>query len=218
MHQQPSTRQAACPGSLYIVSAPSGAGKTSLVKALLERDSGITVSVSHTTRAPRPGEQQGKDYHFISEEEYRALLDRQAFLETARVFDHYYGTERAQVQQKLEQGLDVILEIDWQGARQVRDSHQGVISVFILPPSRAALESRLQGRGQDSAEVIRRRMRDAASEASHYDEYDYLVVNDDFDTALDQLAALFTANRLRAGIQARRLKPLLDGLLDYSAD
>ena len=218
MQKQPFSQGSACPGNLYIVSAPSGAGKTSLVKALLERDSQVTVSVSHTTRAPRPGEQHGKDYYFISDEEYQALLDSQSFIETARVFDYYYGTERTQVQQKLDQGLDVILEIDWQGARQVRASYDGVMSIFILPPSRQALESRLRGRGQDSMEVIQRRMRDARSETSHYQEYDYLVVNDDFDLALEQLAAVFTANRLRYPVQAVRLQSLLDSLLDYSAD
>lgn len=200
-------------GSLYVISAPSGAGKTSLVKALLESSRGITVSVSHTTRAPRPGEEDGVDYHFVYKEEFESLVDQGAFLEHARVFDNYYGTASSSVEEKLNQGLDVILEIDWQGARQVRKRFPDCIGIFILPPSREALEERLRGRGQDSDEIIARRMRDAQSEASHYGEYHYLVINDDFETALADLRSIFTAGRLQLDRQKPRHQALIDALL-----
>ncbi len=192
------------PGTLYIISAPSGAGKTSLVKALLERIDDVTVSVSHTTRAPRPGEQDGVDYHFTAHDDFEQLVADGGFLEHARVFDHYYGTRRATVIEQLEAGRDVILEIDWQGARLVRAAFPQAVGVFILPPDRAALQERLRGRGQDSDEVIARRMQDAVSEMSHYDEYQYLIINDAFDAALVDLAALFRALRLRAEVQQLR--------------
>ncbi len=205
-------------GTLFIVSAPSGAGKTSLLKRLREELEGVVISVSHTTRPKRPGEVEGKDYFFVSRETFEAMLTQDAFLEHARVFDHYYGTSRHQVVENLERGLDVILEIDWQGARQVREKIPGSRSVFILPPSLEVLEKRLRTRAQDSEETIARRMRDARSEMSHYDEYDYLVVNDDFETALGELKSILIADRLRLERQRRRLGPVLENLLEEPSD
>ncbi len=202
------------PGSLYIVSAPSGAGKTSLVKALLERADGIKVSISHTTRQPRPGERDGVDYHFIDKSEFERRVQAGQFLEYAQVFDNYYGTSRAGVFEQLESGCDVILEIDWQGARQVRESVPDSIKVFILPPDQQALRERLTGRGQDSEAVIERRMRDALSEMSHFDEYDYLVFNDEFERAVRELGALFIAQRLRRAPQQQRHADELRDLLE----
>lgn len=200
-------------GTLFVVSAPSGAGKTSLVKALLEATPGLTVSVSHTTRAPRPGESDGADYHFVDAARFDAMVEAGEFLEHARVFDNQYGTSRAAVVERLQAGEDVILEIDWQGARQVRAMVPGCVGIFILPPSRQALEERLQGRGQDDAAVVARRMRDAEAEISHYAEFDYLVVNDDFDTALAELGAVVTASRLRREVQTVRHAGMLQELL-----
>ncbi|MCW8917285.1 MAG: guanylate kinase [Gammaproteobacteria bacterium] len=200
-------------GTLYIISAPSGAGKTSLVKALLQQTTALTVSVSHTTRAPRPGEVNGQDYHFTDPDTFRGMIADNAFLEHAQVFDNFYGTARASVLELLAQGLDVILEIDWQGAQQVRQKMPEAVSIFILPPSREELEKRLCGRGTDSDEVIARRMRDAISEMSHYREFDYLVFNDDFDTALGELRAIILARRQQAPRQIARHRPLLDALL-----
>ena len=200
-------------GSLYIISAPSGAGKTSLVKALIERDSNIVVSVSHTTRNMRPGEQDGVNYHFVGKDQFEQMIAQADFLEHAEVFDNYYGTARSSVNKQLAEGHDVILEIDWQGARQVRTLIPQHTSIFILPPSRDALRERLTDRGQDSEEVISRRMRDAISETSHYDEYDYLVVNDDFDSALDDLHAVFLGQRLRVETQKLRQQGLIKELL-----
>jgi guanylate kinase len=201
-------------GTLYIISAPSGAGKTSLVKALLERMTGVVVSVSHTTRAPRQGEREGIDYHFIDKTEFERLQQAGEFLENAQVFDNYYGTSRAAVLERLEAGEDVILEIDWQGARQASAAVPGAVRVFVLPPSRDALLERLIARGQDSREVIRRRMSDAVKEMSHYDEYHYLIFNDDFDVALADLEALFRARRLRREAQKQRYSRQLNGLLE----
>lgn len=200
-------------GTLYIFAAPSGAGKTSLVKALVEKVDNIEVSVSHTTRIPRPGEVDGINYHFIDIAAFQAMVAKGDFLEHAQVFDNFYGTARAKIEQRLAAGVDVILEIDWQGARQVRAQFPDCIGVFILPPSRQGLEERLRGRGQDEEEVIARRMRDAVSEMSHYAEFDYLVINDDFQTALAELAAIVTARRLRTEIQASRHKQILQTLL-----
>jgi guanylate kinase len=200
-------------GILYIVSAPSGAGKTSLVKALLESSRGIGVSVSHTTRASRPGEQDGVDYHFTAVDTFQEMIARGEFLEHAQVFDNFYGTSRASVERQLVQGSDVILEIDWQGARQVREMMPGCVSIFILPPSQQALRERLTNRGQDDDSIIERRMRDAQSEASHFDEYDYLIVNDDFDTALAELKAIFTAGQLQRDRQAEQNRALIADLL-----
>lgn len=200
-------------GTLFIFSAPSGAGKTSLVKALLDCTSHIGVSVSHTTRAPRPGEENGKDYNFVSVEEFRQLIGDNAFLEHAQVFDNYYGTSQHWVENELSAGRDVILEIDWQGAAQVRHLMPDAVSVFILPPSIEELEQRLSGRGQDSAETIARRMQDAQSEMSHYGEFDYLIVNDEFDNALQELRAVVVARRHRLAAQQVRHQSMLQALL-----
>jgi guanylate kinase len=201
-------------GTLYIVSAPSGAGKTSLVNALLKQLSGVVVSVSHTTRAARPGERDGADYHFIDKAEFERLAENGDFLEHAQVFDNYYGTRRATVLERLEADEDVILEIDWQGTRQVSEAFPEAVRIFILPPSREALQERLRTRGQDSEEVISRRMADAINEMRHYDEYDYLVFNDAFDVALAELEALFRARRLRGEAQQQRYARQLKGLLE----
>ena len=202
-----------CPGNLFVISAPSGAGKTSLVNALLQRVSGVKVSVSHTTRAQRPGEVDGVNYHFVAREEFQQLADAGDFLESAEVFGNCYGTSQRWVEQTLATGLDVVLEIDWQGAQQVRHLLPSAISISILPPSRAALEHRLTGRGQDGPEVIARRMAEAVSEMSHYGEADFLVVNDDFEAALDELCAIVTASRLRLVAQQVRHAELLANLL-----
>ncbi len=200
-------------GSLYIISAPSGAGKTSLVKALLEKTDSITVSVSHTTRAARPGEVDGKDYHFTDIETFRSMIGAHAFLEHAQVFDNFYGTSRSSTLDLMGRGVDVILEIDWQGAQQVREKMPEAVSIFILPPSREELENRLRGRNTDSDEVIERRMRDAISEMSHYNEFDYMVFNDNFDTALEELRSIILARRQRAAVQIARQQAQLDALL-----
>ena len=204
-------------GTLYIISAPSGAGKSSLLRALLEsgRVPQAELSVSHTTRTPRPGELDGRDYHFVDSGQFQAMVDAGDFLEHARVFDNFYGTSRAAVMARLEQGIDVILEIDWQGAQRVREQLPATVSIFILPPSLDALQERLTGRGQDGPEVIARRMRDAVSEMSHYDEYDYLVINDDFQQALDALVQVLTG---RGGSHERERQrqaqsDLIEGLL-----
>ncbi len=200
-------------GTLYIISAPSGAGKTSLVKALLDQDKQVTVSVSNTTRAAREGEQDGEDYHFTEVERFEEMVAAGEFLEHAKVFDNQYGTSQAEVDRLLGQGLDVILEIDWQGAQQVRERIPGCVAVFILPPSLEALESRLRGRGQDGDDIVERRMQDARSECSHYDEYNYLIINDDFDTALADLASIFRAGRQRLVVQRIARRKLLTALL-----
>ena len=199
--------------TLYIVAAPSGAGKTSLVKALVERDSRIMVSVSHTTRAPREGEVEGKDYNFIGMDEFKQMVEAGLFLEHAQVFDNFYVTSRAWVEQRLAEGTDVILEIDWQGARLVREAFPEAVGIFILPPSRQVLDERLRGRGQDSDEIIARRMQDAISETSHYDEFDYLVVNDDFETALGELASVILARRQRMEVQKLAHEAMIKDLL-----
>lgn len=200
-------------GTLYVISAPSGAGKTSLVRAMRERIPDLIVSVSHTTRPQRPGEIAGRDYHFVDRAGFERMIREQAFLEYARVFDHYYGTARTTVEPPLSQGQDVVLEIDWQGARQVRALIPESVSIFILPPSREALELRLRNRAQDSDAIIARRMQTAISEMSHYAEYDYLVVNDEFNLALNQLHSIVVAQRLETDRQTERLQELLRHLL-----
>ncbi|SDL55611.1 guanylate kinase [Franzmannia pantelleriensis] len=200
-------------GTLFIVSAPSGAGKTSLVRALLERLDGLQVSVSHTTRAMRPGELDGVNYHFVEVSSFEAMIERGDFFEHARVFDNYYGTSRPAVQALLAAGTDVILEIDWQGARQVREQVAEAESVFILPPSLATLRKRLSARATDDDAVIERRMGDAVSEMSHYDEYDHVIINDDFTTALGDLEALVRAARSQLARVREAQAPLLQALL-----
>lgn len=177
-------------GGLFILSAPSGAGKTSLAKALVASMPNLAVSVSHTTRAPRPGERDGVDYHFVEESRFQEMARNGEFLEHARVFDHHYATSRAAVERLLAEGKDVIFDVDWQGARAIKQRMPKAISVFILPPSRAALERRLVGRGQDSAVVIKRRMEAAVAEMRHYREFDQLVLNDEFALALEDLKAI----------------------------
>jgi guanylate kinase len=200
-------------GRLFVIAAPSGAGKTSLVKALLQREPGLRVCVSHTTRPRRPAEVDGRDYHFVSVERFRELISADGFLEYAPVFDNYYGTSRAALEAAFGAGHDVILEIDWQGARQVRARAPGCISIFVLPPSRATLEQRLRNRRTDSDEVIARRLRDAVDDMSHYAEFDYVVVNDDFEAAVADLRRIIAGgvDDLRADRPA--LHPLLAGLL-----
>lgn len=201
------------PGTLYIISAPSGAGKTSLVKALVDAAPGLQVSVSHTTRPMRPGERNGVHYHFVDAAAFQAMIEAGEFIEYATVFGNFYGTSLRGALDKVREGVDVILEIDWQGAQQVRLKFPECVSVFILPPSRAILEQRLRDRGQDSDEVIARRTREAVVEMSHHAEFDYLVVNDDFNTALDDLKAIVRARRLGKQNQLLRLQTLLTGLL-----
>lgn len=200
-------------GTLYVIAAPSGAGKTSLVEALVESTPDIDVSVSHTTRPMRPGEQDGIHYHFTDVPTFEKMIEEGRFLEHARVFDNYYGTSMANIQDELEAGRDVILEIDWQGAAQVRKHVPDSVGIFILPPSREALETRLRGRGQDTDEVIARRMRDAVNEMTHYAEFDYLVFNDEFEIALGDLQNIVLARRLRFAAQARRHAAVLQELL-----
>jgi guanylate kinase len=200
-------------GNLYIISAPSGAGKTSLVKKLISKLDSIIVSVSHTTRQTRQGETHGKDYFFVDVETFRTMQGENAFLECAQVFDNYYGTAQQTVKDNLAQGYDVILEIDWQGAQQVRKLIPDCISIFILPPSIEVLRQRLEGRGKDNAEVIERRMHDAVTEMSHYPEFDYLIVNDEFSEALNALRSIVVANRLKEARQADILHSLLLNLL-----
>lgn len=204
-------------GTLFIVSAPSGAGKTSLARALLARTAGLAVSISHTTRPMRGAETDGRDYYFVSADRFGQMIRSGAFLEYAEVFGHCYGTARRSVQDQLNSGLDVLLEIDWQGAQQVRKATASVCSIFIVPPSRAALEQRLRQRGQDSEEVIARRLKAAVNEIRHHEEFDYLVVNDRFETALQDLESILRAQRLTASRQSQRLDRVLRELLDMPA-
>jgi guanylate kinase len=199
--------------NLLIVSAPSGAGKTSLVKQLIKDVDDLVLSVSHTTRPIRPGEVDGRDYLFVSQEEFQKLLEQHALLEHALVFDNYYGTAHKTVEENLHKGTDVILEIDWQGAQQIKKLRPDSISIFILPPSTQILEHRLHNRGQDDAAVIARRMQDAVTEISHFHEFDYILVNDDFQQALAELKSIVIANRLTNHRQQSRLKALIDELL-----
>lgn len=200
-------------GNLFILSAPSGAGKSTLYKALLAQDEQVRISVSHTTRAARTGEEDGREYFFIDADSFLDMIAEDAFVEHAQVFDNYYGTSKKAIADMLDQGLDVILEIDWQGARQVRELYPDALSIFILPPSTQALDERLRGRGTDSDEVIERRMSKAVSEMSHYDEYDYVVINDDLDQALTEMQAIFTAMRNRKQLIAQKHADLINDLL-----
>jgi len=199
-------------GRLFVIAAPSGAGKTSLVRALMQREPALRFSISYTTRARRPNELHGRDYFFVTQDEFAAMAARGEFLEHARVFDNSYGTSLAQVQESLAAGQDLILEIDWQGAQQVRAALPECVSIFILPPSRAELERRLRGRSTDAEDVIQRRLRDAASDMAHWAEFPYAVVNDDFERALQELQAIVqgrgdASRRGREGLAelARRL-------------
>ncbi|MEM7016613.1 MAG: guanylate kinase [Pseudomonadota bacterium] len=196
-------------GTLYIIAAPSGAGKTSLAQTLLSSTPNIRFSVSHTTRAPRKGEKDGVHYNFIERSTFETMIDNAAFLEYADVFGNFYGTSRYWVEQQLEEGIDVILDIDWQGAQQVRRQYPGCVSIFILPPSREILLDRLQKRGKDSQEVIDRRTQAAVEELRHYHEFDYLVINDEFEVALADLRAIVRAIRLRRPAQEIRHASLL---------
>ena len=200
-------------GSLFIVAAPSGAGKTSLVNALVNKHNTIKLSVSHTTRAPRDSEVDDQHYHFVDQQQFAQMRDEGAFLESATVFDNSYGTSSEAVMSQLKQSYDVILEIDWQGAQQVRKNHPDCTSIFVLPPSKTDLELRLRGRGQDNDEIIARRMRDAEAEMSHYVEFDYLIINDDFDQALVNLESVITARRHSLAIQQQVQADLLTELL-----
>ncbi|AGH80095.1 guanylate kinase [Psychromonas sp. CNPT3] len=202
-------------GTLYIISAPSGAGKSSLINALLaeKRAWQLQVSVSHTTRAPRKGERDGEHYHFVDLAQFQQLIDSNSFFEWAKVFSNHYGTSRVNIEQALQQGIDVFLDIDWQGARQVREMMPDAVGIFILPPSRVELEKRLQTRGQDSSEIINKRMQQAQSEMSHYNEYDYLIINDDFDKACREFSSIVNAKRnLQAG-QIQLHKDMIANLL-----
>jgi guanylate kinase len=198
---------------LYVVAAPSGGGKTSLISALLEKDPKIRLSVSYTTRPPRPGEQNGVHYHFVDDQAFRELLAGDAFLEHATVFDYRYGTARRAVEEQLGAGFDVILDIDWQGARQIRESFPSCLTIFIVPPSLEALRQRLARRGQDSEDVIRKRMEKARAEISHWDEFDYLIVNDVFEEALLDLQSIIRHGKPRRPENTDKQREILAELL-----
>lgn len=207
------TTPATAEGTLFVVAAPSGAGKSTLVNALLEREPAISLSISHTTRPPRPGELYGRHYYFVERAEFEREIAEGIFLEHAEVHGNLYGTSRTTVAELLEQGRDVLLEIDWQGARQIRKSKPDCVSVFILPPSRAELERRLRGRGSDSAEVIARRLHNSREEIAHAHEFDYIIVNDDFDVALGDLQSIVRAVRQRSSLPWHRHETLIAELL-----
>jgi guanylate kinase len=207
-------------GNLFILAAPSGAGKSSLIKALLEKhpstdehNNAMQVSVSHTTRAPRTGETDGLHYHFVDRTEFESLINQGAFFEHAEVFGNYYGTSKTVIEQTLRQGIDVFLDIDWQGARQVKAQIPDTATIFVAPPSKEELKRRLTERGQDSVEIIKQRMTKAVSEISHYHEFDFVVVNDNFTAALSELDAIVTTRRLRKEKQIIRHQQLFDNLL-----
>ena len=200
-------------GTLFIVAAPSGAGKSSIVNACLARDGNVRLSISFTSRAPRPGERHAEHYHFIAADAFQRMIDAGDFFEHALVHGDWKGTARQSVEPQLAAGRDVLLEIDWQGARQVRAQLPEAVSVFILPPSRAALEERMRKRGQDSEETIARRLAAAREEMSHYAEFDYVIVNEDFDAAVAEMCAVFTASRLRRHLQQQRHAALIATLL-----
>ena len=202
-------------GNLYIISAPSGAGKSSLINALLADlpRSEVQLSISHTTRNPRPAEEDGVHYYFTTHDEFKSLIAQDHFLEWAEVFGNYYGTSLPMIERSLENGIDVFLDIDWQGARQIRNKVPTAKTIFILPPSKSELEKRLIGRGQDSAETIAKRMAEAVSEMSHYNEFDYVIVNDDFQQALVELKSILVAERLKQATQTERHQQLISQLL-----
>ena len=201
------------PGTLYIVAAPSGAGKSSIVNAVLARVPGVALSISYTSRAPRPGERHAQHYHFISAGEFERMIAAGEFFEHALVHGDYKGTARQSVLPQLEKGFDVLLEIDWQGARQVREQIPDAKSIFILPPSLQALENRMRNRGQDSEATIAQRLSGAREEMSHYHEFDYVVINENFDQAVQEVTSIFTAQRLQTGQQQIRHKSLIEHLL-----
>jgi guanylate kinase len=208
-------------GNLFIIAAPSGAGKSSLISALIDKHKAthpnqpdaVQLSISHTTRAPRPGETNGVEYYFVSREEFERMIENNDFYEHAEVFGNYYGTSKAAIADKLHLGIDVFLDIDWQGARQVKRQNPNAIGIFILPPSKDALLTRLINRGQDSHEVIEGRMAQAVSEMSHYNEFDYLILNDQFEQALQQMSAIVEAQRATIYNQKMRYEPVLVELM-----
>jgi guanylate kinase len=200
-------------GTLYIVAAPSGAGKSSIVNAVLARDPQIALSISFTSRQPRPGERHAQHYNFVTADEFKAMIRAGDFFEYAQVHGDWKGTARQSVEPQLAAGKDVLLEIDWQGARQVRDKVPDAVAVFILPPSRQALEQRMRNRGQDSEAVIQQRLAAAREEMSHFDEFDYVIVNEVFEAAVDDMCAIFTASRLRREPQVARHEVLISALL-----
>ena len=199
-------------GALFIVSAPSGGGKTSLIKALLASESDIKLSISHTTRAPRPGEESGRDYHFVSAAEFERMLGGAEFLESAEIYGNRYGTSRIWIDQQLRQGQDVLLEIDWQGAQQVKKIVERCVSIFILPPSLETLEQRLKARSQDEPEAIARRLAAAREEIAHLREYDYVIINKDFNRAALELASIIRAERLKLPRQLARNADLINAM------
>jgi len=199
-------------GKLYIICAPSGAGKTSLVRALLQADANVSLSISHTTRAPRPGEVDGKDYHFVSNDTFKCMLEAGEFLETANVHGNYYGTSQTWINQAAHVGKDILLEIDWQGAEQVRKLAQTTVGIFILPPSLSALEQRLTDRAQDSKEVITKRLNAAKGEISHVHEFDYVIINHQFDDAVKDLISIVRAERLKTSSQLEHHQALVNQL------
>lgn len=202
-------------GSLFVIASPSGGGKTSLVKALLARLDNIEVSVSHTTRAPRPGEKDGQHYFFVTQESFEALAQADMFIEHAKVFGHHYGTSKQQINARLDQGIDVLLDIDWQGARQLSQMFDNVVTIFIIPPSVDVLKERLQLRGQDDDQTIELRMKKAQHEIAHYEEFTYLIINENFEKALSELQAIIIAERMKSKFQAQKHKALLSNLLSY---
>ena len=208
-------------GNLFIIAAPSGAGKSSLINALIEKHKAsnpdlpdaVQLSISHTTRDPRPGETRGKEYYFVEHDEFKKLIKNEDFYEYAEVFGNYYGTSKAAIADKLHLGIDIFLDIDWQGARQVKRQNPDAIGVFILPPNKKELHRRLVGRGQDSKEVIEKRMAQAVSEMSHYNEFDYVILNDDFDLALNQLSSIVESQRTTTFNQQLRFESTLLDLM-----
>ena len=200
-------------GQLFIVAAPSGGGKTSLVNQLILSMSNIELSISHTTRPARPKEKNGKDYFFVNHQAFESMVEQHGFLEHAKVFDNFYGTSKQQIEERLEDGTDIVLDIDWQGAQQIRKIIPEAVSIFLLPPSLQTLRERLQNRQQDNQDVIEKRMQQAHAELNHFAEFDYLIVNKEFDVALHELQAIVMAERLKKNIQIQRERKLLSFLL-----